>query len=287
MNAVIKNETPVAILLAAYNAEKYLSEQIDSVLRQSMQNFTLYIRNDGSSDGTQEIIESYINRYPNKIIQIDKYGGNLGCRDNFFRLLSVVQSKYYMFCDADDVWFDDKVKILYEDIKDVERRHPTRTPILCFADTTVCDSDLNIIAPSYWNVMKLNPEKMLSFNYMAICCTAGGSSSVFNQYVKDLVIPLEDNNLMYDYWIALNVSKHGILHPIRKPVKFYRQHDCNVCGVNVTKPINKINTLSKINFQLRIYKDEIRQLQKIHYGSSIKYFFYKLLILFNRLTYRE
>lgn len=272
---------PIAILLAAYNAELYLSQQIDSILGQTYREWILYIRNDASTDRTQDVIEQYTKAYPDKIIQIDKEGVNLGCRNNFFRLLEVVNAEYYMFCDADDVWFEDKIKDLLEVIKEAEKEN-SNIPILAYGDTTVCDENLNILVPSYWKAMNLNPERLISYNYMAICCTAGGSCSIFNTNVKNLLFPLVDNDLMYDYWIALNVSKCGKLKVLNKPVTYYRQHGNNVCGVTLSSPLSRFVTLKNIFSQIKKYQIEIKQLKRIGYGSALKFYYYKFLVLLMR-----
>lgn len=272
---------PVAILLAAYNAEKFLSQQIDSVIRQTDKRWTLYVRNDASTDKTQEIIDKYLEMYPDKIIQIDRGGINIGCRDNFFKLLENIDSKYYMFCDADDVWFDDKIEQLLTVIQEAEKETPN-IPILAYGDTTVCDKNLNILVPSYWKAVHLSPERLVSYNYMAVCCTAGGSCSVFNHQLKEILFPLADNDFMYDYWIALTASKHGRIKVLNRPVKFYRQHDTNVCGVTLSSQFSKFSNIRKTLEQFSKYRVEIRQLKKIGYGSTLKFYFYKFKIYLMR-----
>ena len=94
---MINNKRTIAILLAAYNAEQFLSEQIDSIIQQVYTDWTLYIRNDGSEDTTQLIIDNYVEKFPDKIIQFDKNGQNLGCIGNIFRLFEEIESNYSMF----------------------------------------------------------------------------------------------------------------------------------------------------------------------------------------------
>lgn len=231
--------TPIAILMAAYNAEKYISQQLDSVINQTNQDWTLYIRNDGSIDGTQLIIDTYIEKYPNKIIQIDKAGENLGCNGNFYRLLEVVNAKYYMFCDADDVWLEDKTDILYTKITEVEKNYPNES-ILVHGDMIVCNEDLTIIYPSLWNYLNLKPERITGFFQILVRPVIGGSTSIFNSYAKMCVFPTPcDNRILYDHWVGLCVAKNGRIISINKVLKFYRQHDGQVCGldsVRIKKP---------------------------------------------------
>lgn len=271
----------VAILMAAYNADKFLSQQIDSIVRQTYKDWMLYIRNDASTDSTQFVIDKYIKLYPEKIMQVDRDGENLGCRNNFFRLLEVVDAEYYMFCDADDVWFDDKIEKLLHAIKQAEKETPD-IPVLVYGDTTVCDENLNVLVPSYWKSMRLKPEKLLSYNYVAVCCTAGGSCSVFNFRVKSILYPLVDNDLMYDYWIALNVARAGRLKVLNEPVTYYRQHGDNVCGVTLSSPFSRFMGKGNLMKQFRKYQMEIRQLKKIDYGPALKFYFYKSMVFLMR-----
>lgn len=280
---IYKNERSIAILLAVYNGGKYIDEQIQSVIRQTNKNWTLYIRDDNSTDDTLNIIKNYASTY-NNIILIEDSLGNLGCRDNFFRLLEIVDSEYYMFCDADDVWFDDKIEQLMCVMQQTEKRMPD-IPLLVYGDTTVCDENLKVLVSSYWKAMHLKPERLTSYNYVAVCCTAGGSCSVFNDKVKKLMFPLDNNGLMYDYWIALKVAKYGKLIVLNRPVKYYRQHGNNVCGVTLSSPIARFINVERIVNQYYLYKQEIKQLKKIGYGSTAKFYFYKLRIFLMKMGF--
>ncbi|MCZ4242917.1 glycosyltransferase family 2 protein [Pedobacter punctiformis] len=272
------NNREIAILLAAYNAEKYLSEQIESIIAQTFTNWTLYIRNDGSTDQTAVVISDYCIKYPDKIFEIDKGGKNLGCRNNFFRLLEVVESEYYMFCDADDVWLKSKIEFSYERIKMLELLNPYKA-ILVHTDAIICDSDLNIISDSFWHSTGINPMKFTSFNYMCVCCTVGGAKSIFNRKAKELIFPLADNNFMFDYWIALNVAKYGIISVIDVPLIKYRQHSSNLLGVTYGNANSIFNKLKQAKTLFRDYKRESDTLKTIGYGSFTKYLFYKFLVV--------
>ena len=98
----------LAILLATYNGERYLQEQIDSLYRQTYKDWVLYIHDDGSTDGTCGIISKNAAEHGN-IVVMEHQGGH-GAKDNFFGMLERVDADYYMFCDQDDVWLEDKVE---------------------------------------------------------------------------------------------------------------------------------------------------------------------------------
>jgi glycosyltransferase involved in cell wall biosynthesis len=272
------NARKIAILLAAYNAEKYLGEQIDSLISQTNNDWILYIRNDGSDDNTGEIISDYCDRFIN-IIEVDKGGRNLGCRNNFFRLLEVVDSDYYMFCDADDVWFSNKIELSMNRMEEIISANPEK-PLLVHTDSAIYDEQLNLVAESFWQTVNINPDKFLSFNQICICCCVGGSTMLFNKRVKELVFPLADNSLMFDYWIAINTVKYGVISSIHTPTKKYRQHDSNVCGVTVGDANSIYVKFKNAKLLFKKYRKESDMLKTIGYGSFIKYLFYKLIVVF-------
>lgn len=272
------NTKSIAILLAAYNAEKYLVEQIESLISQTNQDWILYIRNDGSTDNTSEIISDYCDRYTN-IIEIDKGGENLGCRNNFFRLLEVVESEYYMFCDQDDVWFDDKIELSVNRMQEIALVNPDK-PLLVHTDSAIYDESLNMVAESFWKTVNINPDKYLSFNLICVCSCISGATMLFNKKVKNLIFPLANNNLIFDYWIAINAIKYGIISTIHKPTRKYRQHNSNVCGVTVGDANSIYNKLKKSKSLFKSYKQESDMLKTIGYGSFSKYLFYKIVVVF-------
>lgn len=95
----------IAILLSAYNGADYIGKQIDSLLSQTYQDFTIYIRDDGSNDGTIGIIDSFVNKFPDKVKHVDRNGDNLGVGQSFMWLLEHAMADYYMYCDQDDVCY--------------------------------------------------------------------------------------------------------------------------------------------------------------------------------------
>ena len=101
-------EEKVDVLLATYNGEKYLKEQIDSILNQTYQNINLIISDDNSNDSTRKILEEY-KKIDNRI-KIYLQDKNLGYIKNFEFLLTKVESNYYMLSDQDDVWLPEKIE---------------------------------------------------------------------------------------------------------------------------------------------------------------------------------
>ena len=109
----------LAILMSTFNGEKYLKEQIDSLLNQEYEAFDIYIRDDGSTDQTVSILENYEHIYPNIYLLKDTQG-NIGVFKSFMYLLSQVHADYYMFCDQDDVWLSNKISMSMKRMNELE-----------------------------------------------------------------------------------------------------------------------------------------------------------------------
>lgn len=254
-----KCNTDVAILMATYNGESYLREQIDSIINQTYNNWTLYISDDGSTDNTISIINDYTRKYPDKINFLDS-PNNKGCSNNFYWLLLSVESKYYMFSDQDDVWFPDKIKNSIDLIQKIDN-----IPALIGLNDILCDAKLNPIKPDYWFNNKLI-DKYLTWNYAGVYCPISGAQMIFNKELREIIIKNLGNELTYDHWICLLAIKYGIIkrHPII--ARYYRIHENNLLG---NKSLFKRNLIKNFIMNLRI-------LEPI-YNSKLKFCFYKVI----------
>ena len=207
----------VAVLLATYNGEKYIGQQLDSLLRQSFTDFVVYISDDGSTDSTIYIIEDYAKRFPAKFRLIDDENKHKGAARNFMSMLHQVQADYYFFCDQDDVWLEDKMQVTLSALKALELRYPN-FPIVVHTDLKVVDERLNVIKDSLWKVMKLNVDLLHRYNYLAVCNCVTGCTMAFNARTKDCVYPLPDYPIpMHDFWIAIQVAKYGKIGSVNSP----------------------------------------------------------------------
>lgn len=113
----------VLVLLSTYNGEKYLSEQLDSIITQESVDLTVLVRDDGSTDNTPQILDNYQNKFPDKIIV--EFSSNIGCTASFLSLMKLAARKYrdydyYAFADQDDVWLPDKLKAAAMSLDSIE-----------------------------------------------------------------------------------------------------------------------------------------------------------------------
>jgi glycosyltransferase involved in cell wall biosynthesis len=219
----------IEILLATYNGGKYLEEQIHSILNQTYQNWNLLIRDDGSKDNTVEIVQKYVNLYPDKIKLIMDGEKNLGPCGNFSRLLSHATANYIMFCDQDDVWKEDKVQISLENMINLENTAGRDTPLLVHTDLEVVDKELHTIASSMFQYQNLNSE-FSSLNQLLVQNNVTGCTVMINKKLSEMAQPIPKGVVMHDWWLALVAASFGEIGFINQSTIKYRQHGNNDVG---------------------------------------------------------
>jgi len=213
-------ESKVQVLLSTYNGEKYLEEQLNSLLAQDYPNVEILIRDDGSSDDTLAILEKYAGHYPNvKVI----YGKNLGVIQSFFELLrlSLPEAEYIAFCDQDDVWEKDKISRAVRFLE----QYSADVPLLYCSRVTLVDENLSIIRRSQI------PKRGPSFENALVQDIATGCTIVINRISRELLMKeIPKIALMHDWWMYLVVSAFGNVVYDVEPRILYRQHSSNVTG---------------------------------------------------------
>jgi glycosyltransferase involved in cell wall biosynthesis len=220
----------ISIIIATYNGGRYLAEQIKSIVEQSYKDWHLLIRDDGSSDNTLSVINEYTRQYPDKIKLLTDNDGNIGASQNFLRLLSYADTEYVMFCDQDDKWLPDKIKITLDKIKVTEEKHGISNPLLIHTDLKVADENLNVISDSFWKYQQLNPEKGKTLNRLLMQNVITGCTVMINRALREKIKSFPQQTLMYDWWIALVASAFGNIDYISQATMLYRQHRENIVG---------------------------------------------------------
>ena len=268
-----KNAEKVAILMATYNGEKYLKDQIDSILNQSYKNFTIFIRDDSSNDNTRKIIQDYYQKYPEKIVIVKDKKKSNGASDNFLLLLEYVSKlkeyNLFMFSDQDDIWLENKIEITIEKYESINDKNK---PILIHTDLLVVDSKLNKINDSFikYSNLKVNHIK---FNKYLIQNNVTGCTMLINKNLVDLVdFNIKKEIIMHDWYFALLASAFGIIEFINESTIKYRQHGNNVLGAKKIKGIKDI--YNKLISNNNMKNDLIKI---INQGQSFKKKYYDLL----------
>ena len=244
----------IAILLATYNGEKYLTAQLDSLLAQTYTDWVCYIHDDGSKDSTADVISSYCTRYPDKFISISGAPTG-GSGSNFMYLLSQVVAPYYMMCDQDDVWLNFKVKKSYDTIKSLESYYGDMSPILCYSEVEVVDDELREICPTLSKFQQVDLHKN-EFGRIMIQNVVTGCTTIFNRELvkKALKVKHKENIIMHDWWLALIARKFGTLQPMDEVTMLYRQHGDNQVGAKNAGSfqyyIDKLFTNGSVKYEL-------------------------------------
>lgn len=214
----------VLVLMSTYNGEKYLSEQLQSLYQQKGVQVDILVRDDGSTDMTQQILQK-----EQEAGRLTWYTGeNLGPAMSFMNLLQKAPSyKYYAFCDQDDVWLEDKLKIAIEWLEQQDMQQP----VLYYGNTRVVDAQLQPLQIS------VKEEKMMTFESMLINSNCTGCTMVFNDILRRLVVEKTPTFIsMHDAWIhKICVTMGGILYYDDDVHILYRQHGNNAVGIQQSK----------------------------------------------------
>ena len=248
----------VAILMSTYNGEKYIKEQIDSLLSQDYKDIKIYIRDDGSKDETVNIVKKYQESNDN-IILIE--GKNLGFMGSFFELLRLSDGcDYYAYCDQDDVWMEDKIQ---RAVKFLEKTDENK-PALYFSNSNYCDSDMNFLATAPKN-------KIYNFRNSLVECVTQGMTMVINNNTRETIIKNKPDNCLYhDWWTYMICSGFGEIVYDDKPLVKYRRHNKSVT-VEGKSPIE----LLIFRIKKFIAGDSLKQIKK-QWKEYEKFYYDKL-----------
>ena len=210
----------VTILMSTYNGEKYLTEQLESIFAQSQPNISLLVRDDGSSDKTPEILKKYADSG-----KLNWYTGkNLGCAKSFWHLLcNCEQADYYAFCDQDDVWDTDKIKIAV----DMLNKEDSDIPLLYCSKVRATDKDLNFKYEFLDRTYPADYPSSLARNI------APGCSYVFNDKLREMLKQYDCNKYGIDIhdWTVFRVAAcFGKVVFDEQTHMCYRQHENNAIG---------------------------------------------------------
>lgn len=304
----------ITVLLSSYNGEKYIEEQLNSIVAQTYDKISILVRDDGSTDGTVQILKKYAEKG-----LIKWYSGeNLGCAKSFWHLLcNCDESDYYAFCDQDDVWDEDKLETA---VKMLEKED-NNIPLLYFSDVRVTDAELNVISN---NMVETMP---ISYPHSLIKNIAPGCTYVFNNAARELMKKYDCEKYgidIHDWTVYKIVACFGKAVFDNEAHMYYRQHGNNLIGATnigakkhglgfiLTKIGNLLigkstnirvhgairmeqcygEMMSDINLKatklMAHYRENIRAkyefiVSNLFKFKGIKYLYFKLKILFNKV----
>lgn len=217
------------IVLATYNGQRYLEEQLDSLLGQSVSNTRILIGDDGSLDGTLQLVDQYAVKLPGRVQTLPKDPGSKGACGNFNRLLMASDAPYVFLCDQDDVWDADKVHVALELLRELESVYGTDTPILVHTDLRVVDQNLAVTSDSFFEFQNLDAHAS-AFKQLLVQNMVTGCTVVVNRALLNKALPIPADAIMHDWWLALVAAAFGKIGFLNRATVSYRQHGANTVG---------------------------------------------------------
>lgn len=220
----------VAILLATYNGEAWLEEQIRSLRAQKHGDWTLFVRDDGSTDRTLSLLRD-LAAADARIRIFEPDGERLGASGSFGRLLERVPSAdAYFFCDQDDVWVEHKVSDSLALLAEAEEAVGNRVPVALHTDLELVGPRLEPLHPSHKRRMGFRARDPDPFPRLLAQNFVTGCTMVINPALREAALPIPDGVLMHDWWLALLAASMGRLVYWDHATVRYRQHGGNVSG---------------------------------------------------------
>lgn len=223
-------EDRIDILLATYNGERFLAEQLDSLVTQTHSNWRILARDDGSADGTLEILRNYKSRLGDKFEIIEDGRGNLGGTGNFSTLMEASTAPYVAFCDQDDIWRPEKLAMALAAVTQLEKEWGAEVPCLSFSDLEVVDELLDPIAASFWSHENISPERANELSRVLTQNVVTGCTAAMNRSLVALAAPIPEDAMFHDWWVAITAAAFGRISPVRQALVQYRQHGENEIG---------------------------------------------------------
>lgn len=252
----------IEILLPTFNGEKYLNELMDSLVSQTYKKFKLITYDDGSSDKSAQIVDSYRDRLD--IIRVkNEVKENRGALEAFVHLLRKAEAETIMLCDQDDIWMKNKIYEKLKYINMLEKKHG-KIPLLVFSDLEIIDESGQVINKSFLKNHRFNLHLLDDIYYLCFKNAAPGCSMILNRELLKKSLPIGSGAIMHDWWLMINASINGMVGFIEEPLIKYRKHSSNTIGPvkdNPNTPVQSILTGFSLN-GIRAFNELHRMLIK-------------------------
>lgn len=218
----------LSIALATYNGERYISEQLDSIMRQTRLPDELIISDDVSTDSTLDIVADFTRRasFP---VRVHVNQERLGSTRNFEAAIRACKGDIIFLCDQDDFWYPEKIARMEECfVNDTEVG-------AVFTDADVVNKDLHSLGPRLWERIRfsLREQQHISVDALTVLLkhyVVTGATMAFRSSYRDFILPIPET-WVHDAWIALIIGASSRLIILPIPLIAYRQHGANQIGL--------------------------------------------------------
>lgn len=216
----------ISIAMTTYNGEKYISQQLDSILNQTVSNFELIICDDCSSDNTINILNAYATKDSRIKIFINK--SNLGFKKNFENAIKLCAGDYIALCDQDDVWEFNHLEVLINSIGD---------NLLISGNNEIVDNNLISLNIDFFSSNLFSLEKYpTNLDILKKIILSGncfqGASMLLRKDILQYYLPLPENVQYHDSWLVVIATSLNKFTTTKKMITKYRQHDKQVTHIN-------------------------------------------------------
>jgi glycosyltransferase involved in cell wall biosynthesis len=206
----------VSIVMATYNGEKYIAEQLDSIFNQSYKNIEVIVADDCSTDNTLNILSEYAARNHNLKIFVNEK--NLGYIKNFEKCCQISQGKYIALCDQDDIWHTDKIKLMVASIGNHS---------MAYCDSYICKDDIEKTGKKISDLANFRSRYNCLEN--SVFCRMYGNALLFDRSLLEKALPFP-KSVPHDWWLAYLATLSNGIKYVDAPLVFYRQHSSNLIG---------------------------------------------------------
>lgn len=261
----------IVILLAAYNGEKFLKYQIESILAQTCTDWKLVVQDDCSTDSTYNIALCYAHKYPDKIAAFSRRENSGSAANNFFGMLQYADGDYMMFSDGDDIWLPEKLSVTLEKMRELEAKNGESVPLLVHTDLKVVDSRLREISGSLLKREHLDFNKW-ELNHLLAQNIVTGCTLMANKRLVDMIGAPPVHAAMHDWWLALTASAFGEIGFVKQPTVLYRQHGANLVGAknasSISYYLKRLLSIGKTRREMYATFEQAREFYEL-YGNDL------------------
>lgn len=222
-------DTGYEVVLATFNGEDFLNQQLASILQQSVLPVRLLVADDGSSDRTLELLKAWELCSPVPITFLPVAQQQFGCCANFERLLLASSASYVMLADQDDIWDLNKAERLQASMAALEQRWGNERPLLVHTDLRLIDRFGRPLADSYSLQQGLMPGRR-GWLALAMQNVVTGCACMLNRACIQRALPFPPEAILHDWWLALVAARLGEVAYLPAPSLSYRQHGRNIVG---------------------------------------------------------
>ena len=269
----------ISVVLATYNGEKYISKQVESIMRQSRKPDEIIVSDDVSGDASVELCKKVFHEYGYTKFKIIQNTCNLGYKKNFHQAIKETTGDVIFLCDQDDIWFEDKLAVMEKIFERNDKVFSVNSGFL------MIDPNDNLIRyknqrgflnnnmlkgkADQGTLMWISPDQIYRYNISPGCTMA------FRKEVREIYLGKSKCHLPHDWELNLIAAFKGGLYFYNMPLIYYRIHEKNTLGMDTNDHISNFDFKKDLNFRLaglkdREYLKEFLRVYKSEYPENRK-----------------